>query len=156
MESNKLSKFLNIFVAVIAVVGAVLFIRVFTEDVSVIENDPEVQNSLISPIIFFSTWLLYLAVGATVILSLIGLVKHPDNLKKTLLGLALLGVILVIAYFTGDSSAVADSQGKVLLGGEEGSSVNQWVSTGIWYSMFLGIVAGAFFVFDLVKGLVKS
>jgi len=55
MESNKLSKFLNIFVAVIAVVGAVLFIRVFTEDVSVIENDPEVQNSLISPIIFFST-----------------------------------------------------------------------------------------------------
>ena len=82
--------------------------------------------------------------------------KQQIGTEKTLLGLALLGVILVIAYFTGDSSAVADSQGKVLLGGEEGSSVNQWVSTGIWYSMFLGIVAGAFFVFDLVKGLVKS
>ena len=156
MESNKLSKFLNIFVAVIAVVGAFLFVRVFTEDVSVIENNPEVQNSLISPIIMFSTSLLYLAIGATVILSLIGLVKNPDNLKKTVLGLAVLGVILVIAYFTGDSQAVADSQGKVLEGGEAGSSINQWVSTGIWYSMFLGIIAGAFFVYDLLKGLVKS
>ena len=156
MESNKLSKYLNIFVAVIAVVGAFLFVRVFTEDVSVIENNPEVQNSLISPIIMFSTSLLYLAVGATVILSLIGLVKNPDNLKKTALGLAVLGVILVIAYFTGDSQAVADSQGKVLEGGEAGSSINQWVSTGIWYSMFLGIIAGAFFVYDLLKGLVKS
>ena len=156
MESNKLSKYLNIFVAVIAVVGAFLFVRVFTEDVSVIENNPEVQNSLISPIIMFSTSLLYLAIGATVILSLIGLVKNPDNLKKTVLGLAVLGVILVIAYFTGDSQVVADSQGKVLEGGEAGSSINQWVSTGIWYSMFLGIIAGAFFVYDLLKGLVKS
>ena len=67
-----------------------------------------------------------------------------------------LGVILTLAYFTGDSLPVADPQGKILEGGEAGSSVNQWVSTGIWYSMFLGIIAGAFFVIDLLKGLIKS
>lgn len=155
MKGNKLSKFLNIFVAVVAAIGVILFIRVFSEDVSVIENDAEVQNSLISPIITFSTGLLYLAIGATVILSLIGLVKNPDNLKKTVLGLAVLGVILVLAYFTGDSEEVSNASG-VLAGGEAGSSTNQWVSTGIWYSMFLGIIAGAFFVLDLVKGLIKS
>ena len=99
MKNNKLSRFLNIFVALVAVIGAFLFIRVLMEDVGVIENNPEVQNSLISPIIFFSTGLLYLAIGATLVVSLIGLMKNPDNLKKTVLGLAVLGVILVLAYF---------------------------------------------------------
>ena len=156
MKSSKLSKLLNIFIAVIAAVGAFLFIRIFMEDAELIKTDPDTQQSVISPIIWFSTSLLYIAIGVTIVLSLIGLVKNPDNLKKTVLGLAVLGVILALAYFTGDSAAVADPQGKVLLGGEEGSSVNQWVSTGIWYSMFLGIIAGAFFVYDLVKGLIKS
>jgi len=156
MKSSKLSKLLNIFIAVIAAVGAILFIRIFMEDAELIKTDPDTQQSVISPIIWFSTSLLYIAIGVTIVLSLIGLVKNPDNLKKTVLGLAVLGVILALAYFTGDSAAVADPQGKVLLGGEEGSSVNQWVSTGIWYSMFLGIIAGAFFVYDLVKGLIKS
>lgn len=156
MKNDKLSKFLNIFIAVVALIGAFLFIRVFMEDVTAIENDPEIQNSVISPIIIFSTGLLYLAIGATLLLSIFGLIKNPESLKKTLLGLVALGVLLVLAYFTGDSLAVADPQGKVLEGGEAGSSINQWVSTGIWYSMFLGIIAGAFFVFDLVKGLFKS
>ncbi len=156
MKSNKLSKYLNIFIALIAVVGAILFIRVFLEDVTAIETDEAIQNSVISPIIFFSTALLYLAVGTTVLMSVLALVKNPENLKKTALGVGVLGVILVLAYFTGDSAAVADPQGKVLLGGEEGSSTNQWVSTGIWYSMFLGAIAGAFFVYDLFKGLIKS
>lgn len=156
MKNDKISKLLNLFIALVALIGAILFIRIFMEDSAAIENDPEVQNKVISPIIFFSTGLLYLAIGATVVISLIGLVKNPENLKKTLFGLVALGVLLVLAYFTGDSLAVTDPQGKVLEGGEAGSSVNQWVSTGIWYSMFLGIVAGIFFVIDLFKGLFKS
>ncbi|MFT5761104.1 MAG: hypothetical protein ACI8WA_000209 [Polaribacter sp.] len=156
MKNDKLSKILNIFIALVALIGAILFIRVFLEDASAIENDPEIQNKVISPIIIFSTGLLYLAIGATVVLSLIGLMKNPESLKKTLFGLVALGVLLVLAYFSGDSLAVTDPQGKVLEGGEAGSSINQWVSTGIWYSMFLGIIAGAFFVIDLFKGLFKS
>lgn len=155
MKEN-LSKFLNILIAVIAVVGIFLFVRVFMEDASAIETDAEVQNSVISPIIYFSTILLYVAIGIAVILSLINLVKNPENLKKTILGLVVLGVVLVLAYFTGDSLEVVGADGKVLEGGEAGSSVNQWVSTGIWYSMFLGIIAGVFFVYDLLKGIIKS
>lgn len=155
MKDN-LSKMLNIFIAAVAVIGSFLFIRIFMEDPTAIETDMEVQNSVISPIIVFSTTLLYIAIGITVLLSVVNLVKNPDNLKKTLLGIVSLGVILVLAYFTGDSLAVTDPQGNVLVGGEAGSSVNHWVSTGIWFSMFLGIIAGAFFVIDLLKGLVKS
>ncbi|MFT4576006.1 MAG: hypothetical protein ACI9SI_000923 [Polaribacter sp.] len=155
MKDN-LSKILNIFIALVAAIGAFLFIRIFMEDADLIKTDPDVQQSVISPIITFSTWLLYLAIGVTVVLSFIGMVKNPENLKKTGLGVVALAVILVLAYFTGDSLEVTDPQGKVLAGGEAGSSINHWVSTGIWYSMFLGLIAGAFFVLDLVKGLIKS
>lgn len=151
-----LSKILSLFVALVAAIGAILFIRVFMADSDAILNDPEVQGSIIDPIITFSTILFFLAVGTSVVMSTLALVKNPESLKKTLLGLVALGVVLLIAYFTGDSLAVTDPQGKVLPGGEAGSSINHWVSTGIWYSMFLGIIAGAFFVYDLVKGLIKS
>ena len=149
---NNISKFLNIFIAIIAVVGAFLFIRIFMTDA----DDTEALNSAVSGIVSFSTILLYFAIGATLILSLIGLFTNPDNLKKTLLGIAVLGVVLVFAYFLADSNAVLDTQGKVLEGGEAGSSINQWVGTGIWYSVALGFVASLFFVYDLVKGLIKS
>ena len=155
MKGN-LSKILSIFIAVIAVVGAILFVRIFMADADAVATDPETQASVITPIIFFSTSLFYLAVGTAIIMSVLALVKNPESLKKTLLGVLVLGVILALAYFTGDSLPVTDPQGKVLEGGEAGSSVNQWVSTGIWYSMFLGLIAGLFFVWDLLKGLVKS
>lgn len=153
---NNLSKILNIFIALVAAIGAILFIRIFLVDEELIKTDADIQQSVISPIITFSTALLYIAIGVTVFLSLWSLVKNPDSLKKTALGIAVLGVLLMLAYFTGDSLEVTDPQGKVLLGGEEGSTTNQWTSTGIWYSMFLGLIAGAFFVLDLVKGLIKS
>lgn len=151
MKGN-LSKILSIVVAVIAIIGAILFIRIFMTD----SEDLEGVSSAVGTIVTFSTGLLYVTIGATVILSLIGLFTNPDNLKKTLLGLAVLGVVLVIAYFTADSAAVVDTQGIVLKGGEEGSSINQWVGTGIWYSVLLGAAASLFFVYDLLKGLIKS
>jgi succinate dehydrogenase hydrophobic anchor subunit len=156
MKDNKLSKYLSFLIAGIALVGAILFIRVFMQDAEAIENDPEVQKSVVNPIIFFSTSLLYLAIGITVVLSVWSVIKNPQNLKKLVLGLGLLTVILLISYFMADSNAVLDTQDKVLEGGEAGTAMNQWVGTGIWFSMALGLIASLFFVFDLIKGLIKS
>lgn len=153
MKSNKL---LNIAIAVISVIGIILFIRVAAEDKEALGTSVDLQNSLVSPLVYFSTYLLYASVIIAIVLSMISLVRNPDNLKKTLMGLAVLGVIFLISYFTADSAAVLDTQGAVLEGGEEGSTTNQLVGTGIWYSLFLGAIASVFFVWDLVKGLVKS
>ena len=153
MKSNKL---LNISMAVISVIGIILFIRVAAEDKEALGASVDLQNSLVSPLVYFSTYLLYASVIIAIALSMISLVRNPDNLKKTLMSLAVLGVIFLISYFTADSAAVLDTQGAVLKGGEEGSTTNQMVGTGIWYSVFLGAIASVFFVWDLVKGLVKS
>lgn len=156
MKDNNLAKYLSIFVAVIALIGAILFIRVFMADIDALENDPDVQKSVVNPIVWFSAALLYIAIIITVGLSLWSMIKNPNNLKKIGLGLGLLTVVLVISYFTADSNAVLDTQGLVLEGGEAGTSMNQWVGTGIWFSVALGLVASLFFVYDLLKGLIKS
>jgi len=149
--NSKFSKILTIIVAVISVIGIALFINV-----SITDDVPESISGAVGPLIGFSLYLFYAAVIITVALSIRGLVKNPENLKKTLIGLAAMGVLLVIAYILGDSEAVLDAQGNVLKGGEPGSSSNQWVGSLIWYSSILVLIGGAFFVSDLAKGLVKN
>ena len=156
MKDNNLAKYLSIFVAFVALVGAILFIRVFMEDSDAIENDALIQASVVNPIVYFSAGLLYAAIAITIVLSLWSVIKNPQNLKKVGLGLGLLAVVLVISYSIADSDAVLDTQGLVLEGGDAGTAINQWVGTGIWFSMALGLVASLFFVYDLVKGLIKS
>ena len=154
MKSNKI---LNILIAVIAIIGAILFIRVGMQDAVAIEDNVDnLQNTHVSPLISFSFWLFIIAVIITIGLSLWSLIRNPENLKKTLGGLAVLGVLLFIAYFLSDSNVVYNAAGGIEPGGEEGSSINHWVGTGIWYSIILGGIAGLFFVWDLLKGLVKS
>lgn len=153
MKSNKI---LNIIIAVVALVGAFLFIKIFMEDSEAIETDVDLQNSVVSPIIYYSTFLLIAAVVIAVALSLWSLIRNPENLKKTLMGLVVLGVLLVISYFLSDSEAVINAAGGISEGGEAGSATNKWVGAGIWYSIILGGIASLFFVYDLVKGLIKS
>lgn len=152
----KSDKILNIVIALIALIGGVLFVRIFMEDTEAIETNVEIQNKVVSPLISYSFWLFIAAVVITVLLSLWGLIRNPENLKKTLGGLAVLGALLLIAYFLSDSEVVYNAAGGIEPGGEAGSAVNKWVGTGIWYSIILGGIAGVFFVWDLVKGLIKS
>jgi len=153
MKSNKI---LSIIIAVVALVGAFLFIRIFMEDAEAIETDVDLQNKVISPIIYYSTFLLIATVVITVVLSLWSIIRNPENLKKTLMGLLALGVLLIVSYFLSDSEAVINAAGGISEGGEAGSSINQWVGAGIWYSIILGVIASGFFVYDLAKGLIKS
>ena len=149
--NSKFSKILTIVVAVLSLIGIALFINVTATD-----DVPEAISGAVGPLIVFSTYLFYAAVGVTLVLSIIGLVKNPENLKKTLLGLAVMAVLLVVSYILGDSQPVLDAQGNVLPGGELGASSNQWVGSLIWYSSILVLIGGIFFVIDLAKGLVKS
>ena len=156
MKDNKFSKIITYIVTAIAVVGIIWLVRVLMAGEDAVENDVAVQNSVVSPLVSFSQYLLYGVVIVTLVLSLLGLFKNPENLKKTLLGLTDLGVLFVVAYFMADSDVVIDNANIILEGGEAGSSVNQFTVAGIWFSIILGGIGLTFFVFYLVKGLIKS
>jgi hypothetical protein len=156
MKDNKFSKIITYIVTAIAVVGIILLVRVLMAGEDAVENDVAVQNSVVSPLVSFSLYLLVGVIIVTLGLSLWGLFKNPENLKKTSLGLAALGVLFVVAYFMADSNVVIDNANNILEGGEAGSSINQFTGAGIWFSIILGGIGLFFFVVDLVKGLIKS
>jgi hypothetical protein len=143
-------------VTIIAVIGIILLGRVLMAGEDAVKSDVAVQNSVVSPLVSFSQYLLYGVILVTVVLSMWGLFKNPENLKKTLFGLLALGVLFVVAYFLADSNVVIDNAGDVLEGGEAGASINQFTGTGIWFSVILGLIGLGFFIFDLGKGLIKS
>ena len=67
--------------------------------------------------------------------------KISKIITYVITALSLIGIILLV---------------RVLMAGEEGSSINRLVGTGIWYSVILGLIGLGFFIYDLVKGLIKS
>ncbi len=142
-------RILTALIAVIALIGLVLFIRVMMtdpEDVAAISNAS-------SPIVTFSLGLLIATVAIAIIASVLGVAKNPKALKKTLLGVVALGVIILISYLFADSTIVYNANGEIIAAAK--SAVSTLTSTGIWSSLILLVIGGAFFIFDLLKGLVK-
>jgi len=80
MKSNKI---LNILIAAIAIIGGILFIRIFMEDAQAIEENVDLQNSIVSPLISYSYWLFIATVVITIGLSMWSLIRNPENLKNS-------------------------------------------------------------------------
>ncbi|WP_299526253.1 hypothetical protein [uncultured Lutibacter sp.] len=152
--NTKLSKILTLVAGLIGLIGFFFFVRILIEGDEVLKVDADLQNSILSPFITFSLVILAVTAIISVAFSALNMVKHPDVLKRTLMGVGILLVFLVVAYSLADDGAVT-SMGKVLEYGEAGS-ISKWVSTGINFSAILGVIGFGAFFFDFVKSLVKN
>ncbi|NIJ44480.1 hypothetical protein FHR24_000919 [Wenyingzhuangia heitensis] len=131
--SSKISKILTVVILVIAVIGAGLYAGVLMA-----EGD-DVYDS-VSPIVEFSAWLLYVALGITVVFAIVNIFKNPEDLKKIAINVAILGAVYAVAYVTASDAAVLDVQGQILEGGQAGAT-SKLISTIINYSVYLGVIA---------------
>jgi glucan phosphoethanolaminetransferase (alkaline phosphatase superfamily) len=152
--SKNLSKILTLVAGLIGLIAFYFFIRIVMVGDDILENDAAAQASIISPFISFAKFVLIATGLLAVVFSLLNLVKHPQVLKRSLLGVGALLVLLIVAYVMSSDAAVTDSVGRVLEDGEAGS-VSKWVSTGINFSGILGVIGLAFFLFDFTKSLAK-
>jgi len=146
----KNTKILNIAVGVVMLLGIIFWIRIEMNGAA-LESNANLQASVLNPFSYLTFILLIIAVGSTLIFSIINLAKNPANLKKALIGLAFMAIILLIAYSIAPDNVVRDIKGKELVT----TTVSKWVSTGIWYSIILGGIGFIFFIFDFVKSLIK-
>ncbi|MDO9039077.1 MAG: hypothetical protein Q7U59_12110 [Lutibacter sp.] len=153
--NTKTSKILTFVTGFIGLVGFYFFVRIVMEGDDAIKEDGALQASILSPFISFSIFLLIATALISVVFSLLNLTKHPEVLKRTLLGVGVMGLLLVLAYVFATDEATTDAMGKIILDGEAGS-VSKWVSTLINYSFILGTIGLGFFLFDFVKSLVKN
>ena len=152
--SKNFSKILTLVAGLIGLIAFYYFIRIVMTGDDTLETDIEAQASIISPFISFEKWILILTGLVAVVFSMINLVKHPQVLKRSLIGVAVMAVLLIVAYSTASDAAVTDTVGRILEDGEAGA-VSKWVSTGINFSGILGVIGLAFFVVDFSRSLVK-
>ncbi len=143
-------KFLTILIAVLSLAGIALFLLVASAD----EEERAKLTEAVSNLVDFSFILLVVAVLTAVITSLLGLFKKPGAFKKALIGLLGLGGILLISYLVAKPDEVINSAGTKVIA-ITNSSVSKLTSTGIWASLILLLLGGFFFIFDLLKGLIK-
>jgi len=155
--NNKLSGILTIVAGLIGFIAFYFFIRIMMEGDEAIElmlADETISDSIVSPFISFAKFILISTMLIAVGFSIINLIKHPEVLKRSLLGVGILAVLLIISYVMASDAAVTDIVGNVLKDGEAGS-VSKWVSTGINFSIVLGGIGLLFFVVDFGRSLVK-
>ncbi|AUC13740.1 hypothetical protein BTO06_00630 [Tenacibaculum sp. SZ-18] len=143
------NKILTIFIAIMGVVGLGLYANIMAVDA---EDVVAVDNAS-SPMVTFAIILLVASVVVAVVASLLGFLKNPAALKRAILGVASLGVVILVSYLIADANQVINANKEIIAAAD--SSVSKLTSTGIWGSLFLLVIAGAFFVFDLLKGLIK-
>ena len=139
--NKNLTNILKGLVGLIALVAAYFFYKIIsTGDDEIVSGGGSL--GIVGPLVSFSIGLLIVVASITVLFSIFSLLKKPAALKKTLLGLVVLGVFLAISYGLAPDTAVTDVTGEVLEGGEAGAN-SKWVSTGIWYTVLLGAAAVA-------------
>lgn len=146
----KNTKILNMIVGVVMLLGLIFWVRTTMNSDDLLGN-ADLQASVLNPFSYLTFLLLVVSAGSAVVFSVINLVKHPALLKRSLIGLAAMAVILLVAYLISTGGAVNSINGEVLAS----ASVSKWVSTGIWYSILLGGVGLFFFVVDFVKSFAK-
>jgi len=153
--NSTVSKILSLVSGLIGLIAIYFLARIIMEGDDAVKESMELQNSLVSPFVSFARIILIITAIIAIVFSLWNLVRQPKLLKKSLISLAAMAVLLIIAYGLASDAAVTNAQGMVIKDGEAGS-VSKWVSTGIIYSMILGAIGLAFFLWDFVKGLVTK
>jgi len=153
--NSKVSKILSLIAGLIGLIAIFFLVRIIMEGDDAVKESLDLQNSLVSPFVTFAKVILIITTALALVFSLWNLVRQPKLLKKTLISLAALGVLLLISYMMASDAAVTNVSGHVIKDGEAGST-SKWVSTGIWYSMILGAIGLAFFLWDFVKSLVST
>ncbi|MDP2088724.1 MAG: hypothetical protein Q8J84_04920 [Flavobacteriaceae bacterium] len=150
--SEKMSKILMLVSGAIGVIAIFFLARIVISGDDPIKASADLQSSIVSPFIIFSIIILVLTAVVTVVFSGYTLVQQPEQLKKSLMGVGVLGALLLITYFVSPNSQVVDVTGKVLM---EESNTSQVISAAISYSFVLGTIGLGFFLWDFVKSMVK-
>ena len=153
--NSTVSKILSLASGLIGLIAIYFLVRIIMEGDDAVKESLDLQNSLVSPFVSFARIILIITAIIAIVFSLWNLIRQPKLLKKSLISLAAMAVLLIVAYGLASDAAVTNASGMVIKDGQAGS-VSKWVSTGIIYSMILGGIGLAFFLWDFVKGLITK
>lgn len=121
--------------ALLIAVGAILTIIMMMKGDEAVKESPDSTNGLLN----ISYLSLIAGILVTVISAVTGIMKNPEALKKSLIGIGFVGGILLISYFISSGADYVQYQSFNV---DEATS--KWVSTGLnmfYITGFLAILA---------------
>lgn len=144
-----MDKFIKIFKIAIGVLGGILFIRIVATGDQAIENDVNLQTSLLSPLIYLSYLILILCILVTISFVIKGLFQ--GEVKKTLISLGAFIAIVFVSFLVSSGEETALRDGDVL-----SAYGSQLVSTGLTAFYFLIIFAFGAIIFSSIKKIITN
>lgn len=109
------------------------------------------NSSWISPLIYLSYVILFACVAVVLIFVFKNIFSNKENLKRTLITIAVFAGVLLLSYIIADGSDVYNVKKELLVSG----STSKLVSAGLNMSYILGFVSIASVVFFMFKNAKK-
>ncbi|TDN95218.1 hypothetical protein DET49_102102 [Salegentibacter sp. 24] len=145
MTLHKILKYVSI---VIGVIGLILLGRILAEDGDAIVASADLQNSLLTPIMYLSYLVLLVVLVLVGIFVIKGLFK--GDIKTTLIAIGSFLAVILIAYLITDGSQMTLKNGDIL-----SASSAHWISAGLVTFYILAGIAILAMVISGVKKLTK-
>ena len=146
-----MNKIVKIGVGVVGVIAIFFLIRIIGAGDDAIENDLDLQGSLVSPFMYIAYIVLAIIVAIVAFFSLKNIITRPAVLKSTLKNVGAFAVLAAIAYFAfakGVETPLKD--GDIL---SEGGS--KLVGAGLYLFYFLLVAAIGLMLYTGIKKTIK-
>ncbi len=159
MKRNSL--ILKIVVGIIFLLAIVGMYMVFTAGGDLPKEErlasPEMASAT-SFVVNLSLGLLITTVVLVIISAIYTLIMHPKLLKGVIISLVAFVALFGVSYVLASDVQVFGANGTALLKGstEDIAFVSKMTGTGLYFSYILLVIGGLFFVYDMVKSLIKS
>ena len=156
---ENLSKILKGVTALISLIGVYFFIQIIVKGDDIIVQ--EGGAGIVGPFVYYAVVLLILIAVVAVLFSILGLLKKPEVLKKTLLSIVFFLIVIGVSYGIASDEIVTDALGQALkvegqiLTENEARSLSKNVGMGVWTTLSLGLIAILMIIAGGVKSLIK-
>ncbi len=150
MKKNSL--ILKLIVGVIFLLAIIGMYMIFTAGAP---ESPEMASAT-SFVVNLSIVLLIVTVLLVIGSSIYTLIIHPRLLKGVLISLVAFVALFVVSYVLASDAQMFGANGEALLKGNNVAMVSKWTGAGLNFSYILLAIGGLFFVYDMIKSLIKS
>lgn len=105
----------------------------------------------VDTMLYWAYAMIFLTIGLSVALPLIGIAQNPKSAKKSLMGIALLAVVVGLSYIMADATPITFASGNII----DDVFELKLADTGLWatYFMFGGVIISIVFseIYKLLK-----
>lgn len=151
MNNKVITLVINILVIIVGVIGVALIANAmgYSEVVDPVTEEVVSDTSSVSSAVNYSVAILYIALGAIAIFTIIAIIVNPKRFIPAAVGIAIFGLIVLLGY----SMANVETAGPITELEEATETNLLWGGVGIKTTLILVIIAIGLIIIQGARGL---